>query len=242
MGRSDRFFRRVWRFNALAIATVAVLLVLSGLIVVGTIAYDHMRPRRVTNVVNVGEQDAVSNEFSLGTPGAIAGTPFVEVSLYRKQSYGGKWSDNNVVNLLFVNSFTNESRWLFEGAGQLILGSHWMFNRADEARTAVAVGAFYVVVDGDTNGDKRLSGNDLVSLAAVAADGTNYRKLIEGIEEIYFVKQVADDKALVLYLKDKQAMSALFSLPSMVPLTQAKLPSWGQASWPARGGSHGYLP
>jgi hypothetical protein len=221
VGRSDRFFRSVWRFNALAIATVAVLLVLSGLFAVVTIAYDHMRSRRVTDVVNVGEQDAVSDRFHLGTPRAIAGTPYVEASLHRSQSYG----DGSDVNVLFVNIFTNESRWLFEGTGQHILGNHWMFDRADERRTAVAVGAFYIVGDRDTN----------VSLVAVAADGTHYTKLIEGIEKVYSVKQVADDKALVLYLKDKQAMSALFSLPSMAPLAQAKLPGWGRAtSWPPR--------
>ena len=44
----------------------------------------------------------------------------------------------------------------------------------DEARTAV--GSFYVVVDRDTNGDKRLSERDTVSLATSAADGTGYRK------------------------------------------------------------------
>ncbi|MBR0827667.1 hypothetical protein JQ596_19245 [Bradyrhizobium manausense] len=216
MGRSDRFFRRVWRFNAIAIATVAVLLVLSVFFAAATIVYDHMRARRVTNV---GERDAVANRFLLLPPRVITGTPYVEALLHRGQSYG----DGSDVNVLFVNILTNESRWLFEGTGQQILGSHWMFDRVAEARTAV--GAFHIVGDRDTN----------VALVAVAADGTNSRKLIEGIEKVYSVKQVADDKALVLYLKDKQAMSALFSLPSMALLTQAKLPDWGRATGsPAR--------
>lgn len=178
-----------------------------------------MRARGVTNVANVGERDAVTNKFHLRPPRVITGTPYVEASLHRSQSYG----DGSDVNVLFVNILTNESRWLFEGTGQQILGSHWMFDRVAEARTAV--GAFYIVGDRDTN----------VALVAVAADGTNSRKLIEGIEKVYSVKQVVDDKALVLYLKDEQAMSALFSLPSMALLMQAKLPDWGRAtSWPAR--------
>ena len=234
MRRSDRFFRGVWRFNALAIAGVTVLFVLLGLYLAATIIHEGIRPRQVTNVVKVGDQDAVANEFSLGTPGVISGTSYVLVPLFRGQSYGSgsislKRSDRDIVNYLFVNTSTNEARWLFEGAGQLILDSHSMFNKMktspDDARTTV--GSFHVVVDRNTNGDKRLSEQDAVSLAASAADGTGYRKLIEGIEQVYSVQQVADDKALVLYLKDKQTVSALFSLPSMVPLMQSSIPKLG---------------
>ena len=234
MRHSDRFFSRVWRFNAFAIASATVLFVLMVLFLAGSILYDQARPRQVTNVVNVSDQDAGSNEFSLGTPGVIAGTPYVQVSLSRG-SYAGpgslypKRSDRNVVNYLFVNISTNESRWLFQGAGQIIVDSYVMFNRlktaSDDAR--MTVGSFHVVVDRDTNGDQRLSEQDAVSLAASAADGTNYRKLIEGIEQVYSVQQVAADKALVLYLKDKQTMSALFGLPSMVPLMQSSISKLG---------------
>jgi hypothetical protein len=235
MRSSDRFFRGVWRFNAFAIAGATVLFIGLILFVAASFIYDQARPHRVTNVVNVGAQEAVSNEFSLGTPGAISGTPYVQVSLFRGQSYGGsgslslKRSDRNVVNYLFVNISTNEPRWLFEGAGQLIIESYSMFNRmrtaTDDARTVV--GAFYVIVDKDTNGDQRLSEHDAVALAASAADGTGYRKLIEGIEQVYSVQQVAEDKALVLYLKDKQTLSQLFSLPGMQPLKQAIIPKVG---------------
>jgi len=34
---------------------------------------------------------------------------------------------------------------------------------------------------------------------ATTPDGTNYRKLIEGVDQLYSVKQIADDKVLVLY-------------------------------------------
>src|SRR5690349_15762306 len=112
MRRGDRFFRRLWRFNALAIAGATVLFIGLVLFVAASFLYDQTRPRQVTNVVNVGEQEAVSNEFSLGRAGAIAGTPYVQVPLLRGQSYGGsgslnlKRSDRNVVNQLFVNIFT----------------------------------------------------------------------------------------------------------------------------------------
>ncbi|WP_018320939.1 hypothetical protein [Bradyrhizobium sp. WSM2793] len=233
--KTDRFFRNLWRFNAIALAGATVLFIMLVLFVTASMLYDQTRPRQVTNVVNVGAQETVSNEFALGIPGVISGTPYVLVSLIRGQSYGGsgslypKRSDRNVVNLLFLNVSTNETRWLFEGAGQLIIENHSMFNRMktgpDDGRTAV--GFFYVVVDKDTDGDKRLSEHDALSLAVTAVDGTGYRKLIDGIEQVYAVQQVAEDKALVLYLKDKHTVSQLFSLPGMQPLKQTTIPKVG---------------
>src|SRR5262249_30212368 len=133
------------------------------------------------------------------------------------------------VNYLFLNISTNKSKWLFERADQLIVENQVLFNKLkgspDESRTGV--GVFYVVVDKDSNGDNRLSERDAVSLAASAVDGTNYRKLIEGIEQLYSVQQIADDKLLVLYQKNQQTFSELYSVPAMLPLKQANIPKVG---------------
>jgi len=229
----NTFFRNVWRFNALAIAVATIAIVLLSAYTVLSIFSETTRTRRVTNVVNVGEQEKVSEESSLGSPLAIAGTSYVRVPLIRGQSYPGSYypkrSEQNVVNYLFLDISTNGSRWLFERASQLILENQILFNKLktspDEARTAV--GIFYMVVDRDSNGDNRLSERDAVALAASAIDGTNYRKLIEGIEQLYSVQQIADDKVLVLYQRDKQTFSELYSLPAMLPLKQTTIPRVG---------------
>jgi hypothetical protein len=224
------FFAYVWRFNALAIAGAAVVCILLGISAAATIFKNQTRPRRVTNVVNVGENEKVSEEFSLGSPTTIAGTPYVRVPLYRGQSYSASYysksSEQNVVNYLFLNISTNESRWLFESAGQLIVGSQVLFSKLktlpDESRTGI--GVVHTVVEKDTNRDDRLTEKDAVSLAASDVDGGNYRKLIEGIERLYSVEQIADDKVLVLYQKDQQAVYELYSVPSMVRLQQSSIP------------------
>lgn len=68
---------------------------------------------------------------------------------------------------------------------------------------------------------------DAVSVATSDLDGTNYRKLIEGIDQLYSVQQITDDKVLVLYQKDKQSLSQLYSPPGMQPLKQATIPKVG---------------
>ena len=86
------------------------------------------------------------------------------------------------------------------------------------------MGIFHVVIERDSNGDNRLTERDAASLAASAVDGTNYRKLIEGIEHLYSVQQITDDKVLVLYRKNQQTVSELYSVPRMERLMQANIP------------------
>jgi hypothetical protein len=227
------FFQYVWRFNALAIAVAAVVCIILGFYAAAMIFKQETRPRRVTNVVNVGEQQQILEEFTLGAPGTIAGTDYVRVPLYRGQSYSAssasyysKNSEQNVVNYLFLNTSTNESRWLLENTGHLLMSSQVLSNKLKTSSDdqIKAVGIIYTVVEKDSNGDNRLTGKDAISLAASAVDGDNYRKLLEGIERLYSVQQIADDKVLVLYQKNQQTVSELYSVPSMVRLMQATIP------------------
>jgi hypothetical protein len=224
----SRFFKYVWRFNALAIAGAATTCILLGLSAGMSIFNAEQRPHRVTNIVNVDQEDKASEEFSLGNPSAIAGISYVQVPLYRGRRYGvgSIYSGGSQQVVLFLNISTNESRWLFNGVGQLIIDSHVLFNKLKDAndplRTAVAV--VHVVVEKDTDGDKRLTEKDAVSLATSTTDGANYRKLIEGVDQLYSVKQIADDKVLVLYQKNRETVSALYGVPSMALLMQASVP------------------
>ncbi|MGY2907805.1 hypothetical protein [Bradyrhizobium sp. URHC0002] len=224
------FFKFVWRFNALAIAGAATICIVLGLFAGLSIFNAEPRPHRGANVVNVDQESKASEEFSLGDPSAIAGIPYVQVPLYRGRHYGVgsiySGGRQQAVNFLFLNISTNESRWLFSGVGQLILESHVLFNKLkdanDPSRAAVAV--VHVVVEKDTDGDKRLTEKDAISLATSATDGTNYRKLVEGVDQLYSVKQIADDKVLVLYQKNRETVSELYGVPSMAPLLQASVP------------------
>ena len=242
----NSFFRYVWRFNALAIALVAIGAILLGSYVAISIFMDKTRVRRDVDAIRVGENVEVSEQFFLESSEVIAGASFVQVPLRRGQGYrypGGssyyypKGTDQ-IVNHLFLNIATNESRWLFASANQLILQSQPVFSKfkdtpefsrfrdpPDEPRKAV--GFLYVVVDKDSNGDGRLSERDSVSLATSAVDGTGYRKLVDGIEQVYSARQVADDRVLVLYQKNQQTISELYSVPAMLPLKQANLPKVG---------------
>lgn len=46
----------------------------------------------------------------------------------------------------------------------------------------------------------------------------------EGIERLYSIQQIADDKVLVLYQKNQQTISELYNVPAMVRLQQSSIP------------------
>jgi hypothetical protein len=84
----SRFFKYVWRFNALAIAGAATTCIVLGLSAGLSIFNAEPRPHRATHIVNVNQEDKASEEFSLGNPSAIAGISYVQVPLYRGRRYG----------------------------------------------------------------------------------------------------------------------------------------------------------
>lgn len=230
----NAFFRLLWRFNAFAIAIAASMCILLGLVVAAILFREEARLGRPSNFVAVGQQDKVSEEFSLGRPGTASGTAVVRLPLFRGQSSYGPGSlpslkgsgRQSTVNYLFLDTSTNDIRWLFDGVGQLIVDDHVLFDKAKEFRDQprMAVGIVYSVVEKDSNGDGRLTERDAVSLTTSATDGTGYRKLLEGIDQILSVQQTADDKVLVLYQKNGQTFSELYSVPSMARLAQTSIP------------------
>ncbi|MGJ4889210.1 hypothetical protein [Bradyrhizobium sp. HKCCYLR20261] len=230
-GRGGRvFFRYVWRFNALAIAVAAILLIAVGAYAALRIFKDETRERRVTNVVNVSGQDRISEDLLLGRAIVVDGTRYVRIPLYRSQTYGAasyydKTSDRNVVNYLFLDPAINQPRWLFDTGAQLIVSTQLMLNKlrlgADQRE---AVGMVYTVVEKDTNGDGRLTEKDAVSVAVSDISGANYRKLLDGVGRLDAVEQVADDKMLLLYQRDQDTVLEVYRLPSMERLSQSTIP------------------
>jgi hypothetical protein len=225
----NKFFRFVWRFNALAIAGAAVLCISVGSFAAIRIFMDATGERHVTNVVNVGENVKVSEEFVLGYPDMMTGTDYVRIPLYLDQSYDmsyySKSSGGNEVNYLFLNVSNNESKWLLEGTSQLFISDTVLSDKSkdlpDEA--SKTVGFVYALVEKDSDGDGRLTNKDAITISASNADGTQYTKLIEGIEWLYSTRQIADDKFLILYRKNKETVSVLFGVPSMKQIASQKL-------------------
>jgi hypothetical protein len=227
---NSKFFRYVWRFNAIVIAGGAVLCILLGSFAAIKILKSETRARHVTNLINLGDQTKVKDELVVGYPRMIAGTDYAKAPLYRTQSYDisyySKNSAGNDVNYLFLNSRTGESKWLMPTAAQLFISHEVLLeklNKVTEEKNKV-IGIVYTVVEKDTNGDSRLTEKDKIVVSHSSPDGSEYKKLVEGIDRIHGIDQIADDRMIIFYERNKETMSEIYELPSMKKVSQNAIP------------------
>jgi hypothetical protein len=227
MTDSNRFFRFLWRANALVIFCVALLAGLLGLYGLFYILKDNIRNREVTDVLIVNPEQQVEEETILGYPRPVAGTAFVRIPLYREQktniSYYSKSSNANTVNEIFVDGTTGESVWLFKGTQRLILGTIDVLSKL-KAEAPLVTAVVYTIADEDTDANGRLTSSDHVNVGFSNPQGTKYTSLLDGVEKLFATEQIADDRLMVVYAKNGESRLVTFSLPAFNLIKDMALP------------------
>ncbi len=187
------FFKWVWRFNALTIAIAATGLVIVFCVVLASEVRSLFGTRYAQEVVTI--EDPATTEirqtFQLGRFEPAGETGIMQAPLTMGQSYdqdygfssGSKSTYDNIVNMLFVDPQTGNSRWLIAEGQALVLHRETLARSigAAEAQTTRTYGTLYRIVTRDTSGDKRLSESDQADLVITAPDGTGMRTLIADV-------------------------------------------------------------
>lgn len=227
MQDNNRFFQFIWRVNALAIVGVAMLAGVLGIYAVYSVFKTETRDREVTDLLAVNPDVPQQDEVRLGYPTMIPGTQFVRIQLFREQktdlTYYSKSSGDNTVNELFVNSTTGQSKWLFAGTDRIILNQVQTLSQL-KSDQPVATSILYSLVDRDTNGDARLSAQDFTSIGYTSPDAAAYTPLLDNIQKLYAVEQVADDKVMVLYVRNGESRMTTYGLPNYSVVIDQILP------------------
>lgn len=227
MQDTSRFFQFIWRVNALMIFGIAVLAGVLGLYAVYSIFKTETRDREVSDLLAVNPNVPQQDEVRLGYPVAVAGTQNLRIPLYREQktdlSYYSKSSGDNMVNELFVNASSGQSKWLFAGKDRIILNQIQTLQQM-RSEQPVATSILYTLVDKDTNGDERLSTQDFTSIGYTAPDSGAYTPLLDNIEKLYAVEQVADDKVMILYFRKSESRMTTYGLPNYTIIVDKILP------------------
>lgn len=135
--------------------------------------------------------------------------------LYARDESGGGFSSfksrSRTVNYLFVDTETNESRWLWTGVMPLIIDETILASKNKDNSVRDMLGMLLTVADKDTNGDKYIDGADHKALLAVGRDGKPAGRVLDGIDRIYTLDQLDDARSLLVYEKDKKSSSAFYS-------------------------------
>jgi hypothetical protein len=231
---ATRFFRYIWRINAVLILFTAILVTcMLAIFLVQLLDSGGNRSRQAVDVANTPEFE--SEPASLGTLHEVDGTTFLRAPLTFGKRYGGKALSGSMKpystrNYLFLDSETLAVRWLFPADTQLIVDS-------DELRESIALeggstkparrtNAFsYQVVDTDSDGDGRLTPEDLLTLGYSRPDGSEYTVAIEGISRVMgSTTNALGSKHVVLYEADGRWRSAVISLKTFEVEQVSELP------------------
>jgi len=224
------FFKWVWRFNALAIALVALL-------ALGAITYELGRdlartlfPTRTTNTLVMNPADAPGEAVIddtikryFGTPSAATADGTYALPLYVEQTYSNrsisKSSVGNLVNYRIVETAPQSNRWLFPPAERLILNTYALVLR-ESGQANLPMGQLMTVTDSDTNEDGRLSPQETTSAFLTDATWGEPVKIVDGVHSLLSHTVRTSDMLDLIYNTDAGTHIAQVSLLSGAILSQ----------------------
>lgn len=218
---SNRFFRTLWRFNALAIAVCGLLGIFIGLFAAYHIARDVFRkPYQAQDIARVEPADTakpgdasepgVATGFSPGHFSAVRGTTILSAPVVAKQSYDFRYSSKDVSstrNFIFYDTATGTSRKLLADEKQLIVAHHEL--RPDGDNTTSAPRAMlFEIIEADTTKDGILSHADATTFALSRADGQGLTRLNLKGDGQHGQSVSADGATLILFVGETGAITA----------------------------------
>ncbi len=227
---TSRFFRVVWRLNALVILVAGVLAVGVLLFVARELAQDAFRPRQAHGTATITADVETETAWRLGHLSTVEGGPFSYAPLWADQSsdrdYFSK-SESSTRNLLFLDASTNASHWLFSDHDQLI----WEYTpltagcEDDGGRTVRAM--LLELIRDDINGDGRWTTSDRHTLGLTRPDGRGYREIMTDVDKLVGHRLVGDDLLVVVFERDDAVHSVQVSLTDFTVLDEATIPVVG---------------
>ncbi len=213
MNEPNRFFQVINRINSLFII---IFFVIIAVVAIANFEPPFRRHRGI-DVKNASEQDKSEKiNFSYGHIGQIRGLPIQMLSV-KIEGKGGKFSSGGYkdisFNVLFLSKEFKEARWLFPNNNFIISSFAQIPEKDDCQEQDMTRAVFYEVVKKDTNGDGKLSEDDLKVAALSKPDGTGYVEIVSDPRRIIEYKSVNQDTELaVLFERDGKILYQTFSL------------------------------
>ena len=226
----NRFFRFVTKFNSIVLMVAGLMAILILIISGYSIYKDIMRKREVRNIVNVTENTDVDEKWNLGYLRNVDGTPYVMIPLYSDQSYARSYyskSSSSTRNYLFINSKTNDKNWLFDTNEYLIIDDDLLSEQEygkDETETRAIL---YHVVKSDTNGDKKLTSDDLSNVLVSKPSGEGLKEILSGLDIFIGHRTLDEDTLLLVYQRKGVGYSSTLSMKNLELSNESELPKVG---------------
>ncbi len=204
------FFKWLWRFNAIAIALLALTAVAGVIIALGSEllrTFSHDSPDDGFSIVEPDATDAAvarPNTYRLGNIETLPGHQILRISQWtdegRGEGYGSfsKYDSGNMVNVGYIDPTTLATRWIFAPESTLVASfTDVLRSVSDQAKLRATL---FVAVTQDTNGDKRLDSNDRMDLMMSDAEGGNLHVVQEDVRGLLQTVEISPTVETILYL------------------------------------------
>lgn len=227
----NRFFRLVWRFNALTIAAATVLVTCIAAYAVLEQYRFRTRERHVTQTVRTDAPALTKDEWRLGEPRPLPGTDRIAIPLLREQagnvSFYSKGSTDNIVNYFLVDTTAGNGRWLLPDNTALIVKTLWL--RSETTQTAAGgegalIGGVVEVIPRDSNTDGVLSAKDQSNILHMGVNESQSRLLLEGATDIIAIEQVSAQQFTIVYEHEGKHFAITFSSVDAKQISRLEIP------------------
>jgi len=222
--RKARLFRFVWRANALIILAAGVC----ALVLVGILAATQLkwmfRERHVNAVVNTDTTRHIDETLRLGRATKISGQPWMLVDLSSEQGYDqGSYSKSAeaVRNYAFVSA-AEPVRWLYDHNRFLVLDVTQLPGTSYQENDHPTALVSFLVVEEDTDHDRRLTTRDDAVLVFTRPDGSSRTTVLRGIKGNVSQEKIGD-QVLTVYNGADGYASAAFSVQDFTKLREEKI-------------------
>lgn len=228
----SKFYKKIWRFNALVIATIGILGICFVLVFIVALALDALSKTEY-NTIKTPTHQTLKEELELGGLEEISGSHSVMTMLHSNQYYENEYASKAKVestrNILFSDMNTGQSHWLFADNHQLILRSNTVKSNEltktmqDTDNKTIAI--LYKVVKADSNQDGEINDDDDITVALTTPEGKNYTELtaINGFRDYKYLKE-KNQLSLMAYKNGKRHIVFVdltnFSIVKNVPLPE----------------------
>ena len=192
---------RIWRWNAYVIFVAAILAIAMLVLGFGVMIADELDDQE-TNVVEVAANRVAQSKTRLAAFEIVPGTNVLRAPLHLDQELRGSVSSKDatsVQNYLFYEPGSASSYWLLDGPAALLASTKPLPSR-DYSNERLPVTVFvYEQVPRDTNGDHRLTGADLKTIAVSDAAGRRFSPLVHEVTEMHAAELMTDGTIVILY-------------------------------------------
>lgn len=211
-----KFFRRVWQFNALAIAGVSVFGLLLGSYALFETTRHVFRDRTVQTLARVpatnGETAIPAEAVSFGRFSKLRGHNIFWAPINSKQSYRLQTYSKHaysIRNYAFYDAQTGESRRLLKSNRAVVASALPLAKDAPDRSTPITA-ILYEVIHNDTDKDGALTIRDKRDLVFSKSDGGGVVTAVKGIESLLGHSLIAPDTIVAIFTQNGRVIAEHF--------------------------------